>query len=167
VHASSPGQRRKDIPGGPRQLQSLNGTTSTSHPACARAGRVAHTLPKAKSTVALRSACTQAAEAPGWLASLRGEAPHTPEAEEYGIGSFVYRARRPFHPGRLYNGFLKKYFLTRWAAEITGGGGVEGFGEGREGRPPGHGGTAWQVDTRACLSTQTCPDPPHTRATAA
>jgi G3E family GTPase len=42
----------------------------------------------------------EASRAPGWLRVLRGE--HASESETYGIGSFVYRARRPFHPQRFY-----------------------------------------------------------------
>lgn len=41
----------------------------------------------------------EAIEAPGWVQELEGNA--TPETEEYGVSSFVYRSRRPFHPARL------------------------------------------------------------------
>lgn len=43
----------------------------------------------------------QAAQAPGWMQELRGQ--HVSESEQYGITSFVYRARKPFHPQRLWD----------------------------------------------------------------
>ncbi|EPX75591.1 GTP-binding protein [Salipiger mucosus] len=40
-------------------------------------------------------------EHPLWAKELYGFADHVPETEEYGISSFVYRARRPFHPAKI------------------------------------------------------------------
>jgi len=44
---------------------------------------------------------------PLWFKELNGFADHVPETEEYGVRSFVYRARRPFDPGR-FNAFTNR-----------------------------------------------------------
>ncbi len=43
----------------------------------------------------------------GWLKELENE--HVPETEEYGIGSFVFRSKKPFHPQRFLN-YLNQSF---------------------------------------------------------
>ncbi len=47
----------------------------------------------------------------GWIKELNEE--HTPETEEYGISSFVYRRHQPFHPER----FMK--WMEEWPEEIV------------------------------------------------
>ncbi|TCM51136.1 G3E family GTPase [Rhizobium sp. PP-F2F-G48] len=49
----------------------------------------------------------RAHEHPLWYRELNGFADHVPETEEYGIRSFVYRARAPFDPLR-FQAFVKE-----------------------------------------------------------
>jgi len=43
----------------------------------------------------------------GWLKELENE--HVPETEEYGISSFVFRSKKPFHPERFLD-YLNQSF---------------------------------------------------------
>jgi len=44
----------------------------------------------------------EAEQSAGWIEELNKDN-HTPETEEYGIGSFVFRDKRPFHPQRFWD----------------------------------------------------------------
>ena len=50
---------------------------------------------------------------PLWYKELFGFADHTPETEEYGIRSFVYRARRPFHPEKFH-----RFLNSNWPGVV-------------------------------------------------
>ena len=103
----------------------------------------------------------KAHEHPMWARELYGFADHVPETEEYGVASFVYRARRPFEPAKIMetlNGDLpgviraKGHFwvATRpeWVAEFSLAGalsGVQPLGNWWASIPKEH----WPEDERA------------------
>jgi G3E family GTPase len=51
------------------------------------------------------------ASSSAWIEELENK--HVPESEEYGISSFVFREKRPFHPVRFWN-----YIQSNWPASI-------------------------------------------------
>lgn len=56
----------------------------------------------------------KASQAPGWLKIMRGE--ESSETDEYGVSSFSFDARKPFHPERFYN-FLHTEFPGLYRAK--------------------------------------------------
>ncbi|KKJ75500.1 4-hydroxytetrahydrobiopterin dehydratase [Kiloniella litopenaei] len=50
----------------------------------------------------------KAHEHPLWAKELYGYESHTPETEEYGINSFVYRSKKPFVPEKIANFFKQE-----------------------------------------------------------
>ncbi|MDT3496737.1 GTP-binding protein [Bacillus toyonensis] len=54
----------------------------------------------------------EASQSAGWMQELNSDH-HTPETEEYGIHSFVYRRKYPFHPERLMN------WLEKWPLDVV------------------------------------------------
>ena len=53
----------------------------------------------------------ESSQAAGWIQELVNE--HIPETEEYGISSFVYKQKRPFHPERLMA------WLENWPVDVV------------------------------------------------
>jgi G3E family GTPase len=54
----------------------------------------------------------ETSQSAGWIEELN-KSHHTPETEEYGISSFVYRSRKPFHPERFWH-----YLNNDWHSNI-------------------------------------------------
>ena len=50
---------------------------------------------------------------PGWVQELYGFKDHVPETEEYGISSFTFKERRPFHPERF-----RRFLDSDWPGVI-------------------------------------------------
>ncbi|WNL39586.1 zinc metallochaperone GTPase ZigA [Halomonas sp. PAMB 3232] len=124
-----------------RELESLKAVLTSLNPDAEivpiRQGQVA--LNKVLDTQ--RFDFERAQRAPGWLKEMRGE--HVPETEEYGISSFAYHARRPFHPGKFFEllhadwfgeGLLRSkgffWLATRpqWAGQWSQAGGIAHHG---------------------------------------
>ncbi|WP_198377266.1 zinc metallochaperone GTPase ZigA [Neoroseomonas rubea] len=80
-------------------LRRLAGIIATFNPRAEIVSSVAGQVPLRHVLGTGRFDFAQARQAAGWAQALAGH--HLPESEEFGIRSFVWRARRPLHPARF------------------------------------------------------------------
>lgn len=92
---------------GPEKLQELTYILQRLNPAAEIIPMVKGQIPLQKILNTQKFSFEKAQQSAGWLQELRGE--HQPETLEYGIESFVYRARRPFHPQKIYDFFANTF----------------------------------------------------------
>jgi len=97
---------------GEEQLNKLEGILRVLQPSARLVRTVNGTLPTSAILNTGLFDFEEASRSAGWIRELQRPA-HTPETEEYGIGSFVYRRRKPFHPERLLA------FLEEWPEEVV------------------------------------------------
>jgi G3E family GTPase len=81
------------------ELGRLAGLIATFNPRAEILASVQGQVPFSRILGTGRFDFAQASQAAGWAQALSGQ--HLPESEEFGITSFVWRARRPLHPARF------------------------------------------------------------------
>jgi G3E family GTPase len=81
------------------ELARLAGLIATFNPRAEILASVQGRVPLSRVLGTGRFDFAQASQAAGWAQALSGH--HLPESEEFGITSFVWRARRPLHPARF------------------------------------------------------------------
>ncbi len=94
-----------------QQLDLLEGMLTKLNP---EAGIIRTTFGKVEPRTILNTKLfdyDKAEQSAGWIKELNNE--HTPETEEYGISSFVFRDRRPFDPEKFWH-----YVQRKWPANI-------------------------------------------------
>ena len=91
----------------PEELRQVEGVIKALNPRAEVVPATFGSVPLDRILNTKRFDLEEASQSPGWARELRGE--HTPETEEYGISSFVYRARRPFHPQRFMDCLRKEW----------------------------------------------------------
>lgn len=83
----------------PEEMGRLAGILATFNPRAEIVASVQGQVPLRHVLETGRFDFASASQAAGWAQALSGQ--HLPESEEFGITSFVWRARRPLHPARF------------------------------------------------------------------